>query len=210
MSLLTIFVSVPISADSDGYFWTGTGLIVYEMWLEDDMHIYILPFGQNNDFSEIIKFQLPIKIKSNIYSIEIEENIIKLVLRDATYGQNERGEFGLIKDDLIFITIGISKTNEPNLIEVNRIANSKDIKVVPYKGNLGLWSRNGNTKLKSIDKLHSYELIFNVDELSREKVSEYSGIINHEHTTTIVKKDKKGKVLNQKVLFSGVFQETID
>ena len=94
-----------VYADSDGYFNTSKGILVYEQWLSDPDHIYIVTFGTNSKINEPIAFKLPTRINQNVWSIDFHENILKVILID--------GEF-------VVIEINLAGDKKPEIIKTYR------------------------------------------------------------------------------------------
>jgi hypothetical protein len=191
-SIVIILLSLNfLYADSDGYFNTSKGILVYEQWLSDPDHIYIVTFGTNSRINDPIAFKLPTSITQNVWSIDFDENILKVILVD--------GEF-------VFIEINLAEDKEPEIIKTYR-TDFKDYTLgTSFRGNLGLWSHSKVFELESEDEEHSYELITEKQEIDGKK----PGVVFWKHSSWVAQKDINGGIIQKLQLFEDIFEEYID
>ena len=207
--ILLIFNSA-VYADSDGYYSTGNGVIVYEEWMKYPNKVFLIFFGNDLGISDPVEITLPKQKTMNVNSLQAKENEVTIILRDLKMKRNDAGKFIKEKDNLETYIYDIQNKKSPTLVKQSiKPYDNKNNPPRP-EGNLGLWSNKGVIPLNSNDNSHSYQMVIERKIAGREKISPSSGIINHEHITKIIQKDTSGKNTMEKVIFKGVFQETID
>ncbi len=178
-------------ADSDGYFNTGKGILVYEQWLSDPDHVYIVTFGGNGKINDPVAFRLPTSIKRNVWGMEVHENILTVIL---------------VEEVFLFVEVDLSDDQKQRLIKTYRAEFKDYTQGKSFTGNLGLWSHSAVFDLPSEDEEHTYELITE----KQETESNIPGVILWKHSSWVVQKDAEGTITQKLPIFEDIFEEYID
>jgi len=208
--ILFVLSASPVIADSDGYYTTGSGVVVYEEWLKYPDRIFVIFFGNDIGISDPAEIILPRKIEMNVQSLQVKEDTITVVLRDIVRKRKQGSVFEISNDNLESYVYDIKNHKSPKLIHQFVKPYERMNAPPPLKENLGAWSRKGIISLSSNDKEHSYQMVLDVQQMDKNKISEESGIIYWEHTTNIIQKNRSGMVTLKKEIFRGIFEESID
>lgn len=206
---LLIIAAQPAFADNDGYYCKGKGYIAFERWMTDDDHIFIVPFGRDGKIGDLISFKLPKKINMNVQALDCGPEVLNLRLRSVTYDRSSRPP-KIASDRIQQISISVKRVEK--LWVRNSSEESPKNKADFFAStlpNLGNWSRPQTVPLESSDGGHTYELSM-TDKQDSQVVSGVGGNVYHHHKTSLIQRDPTGLITAEKIIFEGVFDETID
>ena len=209
ISILILLLSTNcLYSDSDGYFCTTENIIAYEFHFDHPDKLFLQFFGNNTIEEKTYTIVLPRKMTMNLYSMTFVNDTLNIVLRDIKNTTNENKK-KTRTDSLFFYKYLINDKNDVKLCS-NEAKIFENMEISRPKNNLGLWSRNGIKSLESTDSEFTYILKFDSKVVEKKKISKTTGYINHEHTTKLIMKNKKGEEVQNKEIFKGIFTETID
>ena len=187
VEILFLIAAVGLSSaargDSDGYYCAGHGYLAYQwngLSVPTDGHVLHIITLDGRN-DEPSEVSLE---RFQVHGMKCSRDRVELRGWDA------------------IVSVALSKTGR-GVFEGKRTLDERD-PVGFTQSNLGDLSVSGVTKLDAADPAHVYELVIEKSEQGLE------GVILHRTTTTLVRRNRSGEIVQRRTLYSGEAEETVD
>jgi hypothetical protein len=189
-NILILFILVlvkPVLADSDGYACWGKNYIAFEEsgFDTDGKHrLFIVRLDDKYGIGPEISVEMD---NFQVHGMIGEDTRILLLTYDKVY------------------EVDVSDPGNPKYNGEIQVSNIKELQKKSTQFNIGHWSSQQELLLPASGK-NGMNFTLSISKFSKI----WPGIVERTTITKIIQKDKDGNLVNSRIIFAGIFHETVD